>query len=82
MRGQHKLDLQPADRAVKSVWRDAGLQEAGEDFIDRSGLRSRAGPLILTSASDAVMLFGDIRQREKVRERPRDRYRGADRKRP
>jgi hypothetical protein len=61
----------------------AGASKSRERFVERSRLRRRRGILLtLTPPPDALMLFGDVREREEMSECPRDRHRGIDWKSP
>ena len=79
MRGQDQLDAERSD----SVGERIGLQTAAEPrerFLARSALRAAAGlALVIAPTPDAMVLFGDVGQREKVRERARERHRLAQR---
>ncbi len=79
MRREHELDLQADDDRVQRVGRDAGAAEASKRFVARADLRKRLRvAFVEPAAADPVMLLGNVRQREEVRERPRDGQRFVD----
>jgi hypothetical protein len=68
---EDELDAQRSHGLAPAVARQAGSAPARE----RIGTRARLGPVaavarIVAAPPDAVMLFGDVGQREEVRERP------------
>ena len=83
MRGQHDLDPHRRDRRVQGLGPDAALQQPRERVGERSGLRrSVRFALVITPPADAVVLLGDVREREEMREGARHRYRHRQRQRP
>jgi hypothetical protein len=79
MRRQHERDLHPAGDAVQ-VGRRGALQNLQEDLLEGSALAlRRVLALVVAAAADAVVLLGNVGERQKVRERPRHRHRHLDR---
>ena len=80
MRGHHELDAQPADGVVQRLGRHARREEARQHLFDGSLL----GPalwiaLTLAAPPHAVVLFGDVREVQEMREAAGDRQRGLHR---
>ena len=77
MRRQHQLDSKRRDRGVERGRVDAGGDQARERFLARPRLRLPVGlARVLAAAAHAMMLFGDVGERQKMREGPRNRHCG------
>ena len=75
MRREHELDLQRAHRLVqpsRRTRRGASSRANASSHEPRCGRGLRVA-LIRAPAADAVMLLGDVREVQEMRERPRDR---------
>src|SRR5580765_1404692 len=77
MRREHKLDVQVADRLEEFAGSDSARYKARKRLLARAGLRLRVRLReVRTTATNAVMLFGDVREVEEVREGAGERGRG------
>ena len=74
MRRQDQLDSQTFDVPAKGVRRDASPPQPGKHLLARARLRPMRGiARIIAATPDAMVLFGDVRERQEVGERAGDR---------
>jgi hypothetical protein len=79
MRGKHQLHTHQRDRIGQRVGRDAGAAQPPK----RLGARSTLGAAVriagmVSPPMNAVVLFGNVGERQKMRERPRHGQRRID----
>jgi hypothetical protein len=75
MGGEHQLDPHRSHGVRERGGRQPSGAPAGERVGAGTGLRAMAGVArVVPAPADPVMLLGDVGQRQKVGERPRDRH--------
>ena len=82
MCGQHQLHAQRRGCRVQRIRRHARGEQARERLVARAALRRRRRVAqIFAPAANPVVLLGDVRERQKMRERARDGHGRFDRQR-
>ena len=75
MRGHDERDLHVRRRAMQILRRRAGLEDLREDVLERSALAARGVlTLVIAPATHAMVLLGDVGEREEMSERASHRH--------